>query len=157
MPLPAIIKPISLHRNYEIYHQPRSMFVCRACIVVVCASGRRSNRQAGSERAEHEPALPRVWGAKLASPALPGGSICRQRARLSTQQQQPSTKRVRRLRRQDRRAIPSTRPRQILAPRLSQMHMLRTSFSGHGQIFLFQRRNDTVQKRLHKVSTGCLF
>lgn len=125
--------------------------------MVVCVSGRRSNRQAGSERAEHEPALPRVWGAKLAAPALPRGRICRQRARLSAQQQQPRTKRVRRLRRQDRRAVPPTCPRQILAPRLSQMHMLRTSVSGHGQILLFQRRNDTVQKRLHKVSKLQLF
>lgn len=131
------------------------MFVCRACIVVVCASGRRSNRQAGSERAEHEPALPRVWGAELAASAFPGGSICRQRARLSAQQQQPRAQRVRGLRRQDRRTVPPTCPRQILASRLSQMHVLRTSVSGYGQILLFQRRNDTVQKRLYKVRVGC--
>lgn len=128
------------------------MFIRRACIVVVCASGRRSKRQAGSERAEHEPALPRVWGAELASSALSGGSICCQRARLSAQQQQPRSQRVRGLRRQNRGAVPTTCPRQILASRLSQMHVLWSSLSGYGQILLFQRRNDTVQKRLYEVS-----
>lgn len=55
--------------------------------MVVGVSGFRSNRQAGSERVEHEPALPRVRGAELAAPVLSGGLLRGQRARLSTQQQ----------------------------------------------------------------------
>lgn len=53
-------------------------------VVLVGASGPRSNRQAGSERVEHEPALPRVRGAQLTSPALSGGRF-RQRTRLPSQ------------------------------------------------------------------------
>lgn len=60
---------------------------------------------------------------------------------------------MRRLRRQDRREIPPTRTRQILAPRLPEMHMLRAGPSGHGQILLLQRWHDPMQKRLHKVTT----
>lgn len=120
--------------------------------MVVSASGPRSNRQAGSERAEHEPALPRVRGAELAAPALARGGLRRQRPRLPSQQQQPGPQRMRRLRRQDRREVPAARLRQILAPRLSEMHVLWPSASGHGPVVLLQRGHDTVQKRLHEVS-----
>jgi hypothetical protein len=64
------------------------LFVTGRVVVVVGMSGSRSNRQAGSERAEHEPALPRVRGAELTSPALAGGGV-REWARLPAQQQQP--------------------------------------------------------------------
>lgn len=119
--------------------------------MVVSASGRRPNRQAGSERAEHEPALPRVRGAELAAPALAGGSIRRQRARLPAQQQQPRSQGVRRLRRQDRGALPAARARPVLAPRLPQVHLLRAGARRHGSLLLFQRRHDIMQKRLYEV------
>lgn len=117
------------------------------------ASGPRSNRQAGSERAEYEPALPRVRGAELAASALAGGCVRGQRARLPPQQQQPRAQRMRRLRRQDCRKVPPARPRQILAPRMPQVHVLWPGTSGHGQIVLFQRRHDIMQKRLYEVCT----
>lgn len=120
--------------------------------MVVDASGSRSNRQAGSERVEHEPALPRVRGAELATPALAGGGIRGERARLPPQQQQSCAQGVRRLWGKDRREVSAARARQILAPRLSQVHLLRPGPRGHGKILLFQRRDDTMQKRLHEVS-----
>lgn len=119
----------------------------RAC----CRGGRPLSRQAGSECVEHEPALPRVRGTKLAAPALARASVRGERARLPAQQQQPSAERMRGLRRKDRRAVPPSCTRQILASRVPKVHVLRTSARGHGQIFLLQRRNDIMQKRLHKV------
>lgn len=64
---------------------------------------------------------------------------------------------MRRLRREDCRKVPSPRPRQILAPRVSEVHMLWTSPRGHGTILLFQRRDDIMQKRLHKVSVVAVY
>lgn len=125
--------------------------------MVAGASGPRSNRQAGSERVEYEPALPRVRGAQLAAPAIAGGSIRRQRARLPSQQQQPRAQRMRRLWRQDRGKVSTTRAGQILAPRLSEVHVLRAGASGYGQIVLFQRRHDIMQKRLYEVCIRYLF
>lgn len=123
--------------------------------MVVGASGPRSNRQAGSERVEHEPALPRVRGAQLAAPALAGGRLRRQRPRLPAQQQQPRSQRMCRMQRQDSREVPPTRPRQILAPRLPQVCLLWPGTRRHGPLLLLQRRNDIMQKRLHKVSQIC--
>lgn len=80
-------------------------------VVVVGASGSRSNRQAGSECVEHEPALPRVRGAQLATPALAGGGIRCQWPRLPSQQQQPGTQGMRGLQRQDSGKVPPARPR----------------------------------------------
>lgn len=121
-------------------------------VVVRSASGLRSSRQAGSQRAKHEPALPRVRGAQLAPPLQPRGLRRRQRARVPPQQQQSSAQRMRWLRRQNSRKVPPTRARPILAPRVFEVRVLRASARGHGQELLLQRRHDTVQKRLHQVS-----
>lgn len=132
-----------------------NMYVCLSTgrvVVVVGASGPRSNRQAGSERVEHEPALPRVRGAELAAPALARGGVRGQRPRLPTQQQQPRAQRMRWLQWQDRREVPLARTRQILAPWMPQVRLLRPGPRGHGPILLLQRWNDIMQKRLHKVS-----
>lgn len=136
------------------------IFVCLSTgrvVVVVGASGSRSNRQAGSERVEHEPALPRVRGAQLATPALAGGGLRGQRARLPAQQQQPGAKGMRRLQRQDRGEVPAARAGPVLAPRLPEVRLLRTGPRRHGPLLLLQRRDDIMQKRLHKVSTICIF
>lgn len=117
------------------------------------ASGLRSNRQAGSGHAEYEPALPRVRGAKSSTSGQPRGRFRGgQRTRVPAQQQQPRAQRVRGMRGQDRREVPLTRARQILAPRMSEVRVLRTSSGRHGKIVLLQRRNDSLQKRLHEVS-----
>lgn len=51
---------------------------------------------------------------------------------------------------ENRREVPPSRPRQILASRLPKMHMLRSSPRGHGKILLFQGWDDIMQKRLYE-------
>lgn len=60
-------------------------FVTGRVVVVVGASGLRSNRQAGSECVEHEPALPRVRRAQLAASTLPRRRLHGERPRLPSQ------------------------------------------------------------------------
>lgn len=79
----AFMKPSLFCWSKVVHNICLSLFTGRV-VVVVGASGSRSNRQAGSKRVEHEPALPRVRGAELAAPALARGGVCGQRARLST-------------------------------------------------------------------------